>query len=81
MHEVGYPNAVSLLGDVVSREQESLLTALASDSRKVRLFVSPGATRDELLRQLSAELYVRVASTEQGLPRSLSDEELKQLFP
>ena len=61
-------------------EQEALLTALAGDSQKVRLFLPLGAASDAILGRLSAEFYVRVVSSEYGSPRALSDEELEQLL-
>ena len=80
LYDVGYPNAVALTADALSPQQESLLTALVSDARKLRLFLPASATRDELLARLTVELYVPVVSSEYGLPCALSDEELEQLL-
>ncbi len=63
----GHANAVALMGDEMSAEQEALLTSFAGESARVLVLWPETAGRDAIVARLVSQVYVQTMELEEFL--------------
>ena len=63
----GHENAVALLGDEMSPQQEALVTSFAGESARVLVLSPDTAARDAIVARLVSQVYVQVMGLDEFL--------------